>query len=213
MRSIRRDKHIIDEVINLYMKLLLERDSQLCTKDVNRQPCAFFSTFFYTKLIGYGHAQNPNTFHYENVKHWSRKKPLFQFDKLFIPCHNGAYGGMGHWGACVVYLQEKTIQYYDSAGGSGHKYMKHVQMYLVKEYENEHPQGTGPSPTEWECIETQQDTPTQTKDDCGVFTSMFIDFISLGIPITLLQAHQAPRLRQQMLLSILHKRLYNESGV
>jgi hypothetical protein len=216
MRTLLPDVYISCHVINLYVKLLQERDSRLCQQDVTRGACAFFSTFFIAKLMGHsGTSWTPDTpVCYEGVERWSGKFPLktlFGYEKLLIPCHNGITGLGGHWGACVVYLQERKIQYYDSLRCPGDDYMKHVKMYLAKEYEKNQPPLAGPSPNEWECIVTQQDTPTQNGCDCGMFTTMFIDFISLGMPVTLLRADQGPRLRNHMLLSVLHQRLHDET--
>ena len=113
------------------MQLLKARDLRLCEQDVNRRPCAFFSTFFYTQLIGYHEEVDANTFKYERVKKWSKKltEGLFNYDKLFIPCHNGS----NHWGACVVYLQARKIQYYDSLADYSKDQMCNIQKYLVCE--------------------------------------------------------------------------------
>ncbi|XP_012699438.1 sentrin-specific protease 1 isoform X2 [Setaria italica] len=104
-----------DEVINLYIELLKER--------AEREPqrflkCHFFNTFFYKKLTcgiaGYD---------YQSVRRWTTFKKLgyglTECEKIFIPVHRDI-----HWCLAVINMKDKTFQYLDSLGGSGHDVLR-----------------------------------------------------------------------------------------
>ena len=64
-----------DEVVNLWMRMLHERNNLRC-----RIPAHFFNTFFYSLLYN-----RSNVYNYEAVKRWSRKFDLFSKSRVYIP--------------------------------------------------------------------------------------------------------------------------------
>ena len=56
----------------------------------------------------------------------------------------------------------------------------------------------------WKLVSTNIDTPRQENGfDCGVFTCMYADFLSMGYPLTFNQEHIA-KCRQRIALSCLN---------
>ena len=73
--------------------------------------------------------------------------------------------------------------------------------YIVELAEGE--DGVVPDEEEWELVESTPDTPQQLNGfDCGVFTCMFCDFLSIGCPLTFSQEH-VNQCRERIALSIM----------
>ncbi|KAJ4764538.1 Sentrin-specific protease [Rhynchospora pubera] len=160
-----------DEVINLYLELLKERE--------RRQPerflkCHFFNTFFYKKLIG-----GKGGYDYKAVKRWTTQKKLgyslIDCDKIFVPVHKG-----NHWCLAVINVKQKSFQYLDSLGGMDGLALQSLAKYLVDEA--------------WDKNNVEMDThlwkqetvshPRQRNGyDCGMFMLKYIDFYSRGISL------------------------------
>lgn len=159
-----------DEVINLYMLLLLERDKLLCSITKNRRASYFFSSYFLTKLVDDGE------YCYNNVRRWTSRAKIdvFALDKVIIPTNVGNQ----HWCLSVIYVQRKTIQYYDSMGGRGTSYMESLLNWLGDEHQDKKKTPL-PDRHTWRLVPTQQGTPQQENGcDCGVFTCMFANYLS-----------------------------------
>ena len=107
-----------------------------------------------------------------------------------------------HWAVAVIHITEKRIQFYDSMSGSGERYLEGLMRYL----KDEHLAKKGcplPDEEEWELVESTPDTPQQLNGfDCGVFTCMFCDFLSIGCPLTFSQEH-VNQCRERIALSIM----------
>ena len=111
-----------------------------------------------------------------------------------------------HWSCVVVSMQEKRIEFYDSKGGRGDKYLRNVRDYLFDEHQDKK-KCPLPERRDWKLIRGRQDRPRQLNDyDCGVFTCMFCDFLSSGRPLTFDQQH-ANAYRNYMALRLLKEEL------
>lgn len=73
-----------------------------------------FTSFFMSKLL-----EDTGSYNYENARKHSSKLDLFSFNKIFFPINIGST----HWTLVVVDVPSKIIQYYDSMGGIGAKYV------------------------------------------------------------------------------------------
>ena len=142
-------------------------------------------------------------YNYSNVKRWSRRVPgqdIFELDKIFIPV-NQEDGT--HWGCAVIYVQDKKIQFYDSLHKNGEEYLRAIFQYLKDEWEDKRG-GELPDAEQWTLITTRNCTPMQHNSfDCGVFTCMFADFISMGYDLAFNQAH-IDYCRNRILRSVLN---------
>ncbi|XP_074312120.1 ubiquitin-like-specific protease ESD4, partial [Silene latifolia] len=108
LQCLRPGAWLNDEVINVYLELLKERERREPKKYLN---CHFFNTFFYKKVSG-----GRNGYDYKAVKRWTSLRKigykLSECDKIFIPIHKEV-----HWCLAVFNKKDKKFQYLDSLGG------------------------------------------------------------------------------------------------
>lgn len=120
-------------------------------------------------------------------------------NKIVFPINQGNQ----HWTSAVVFVQEQKIQYFDSLGGSG----KHYLQFLFKYIQDEHlDKRKSPlkSPELWSLVPCTPDTPRQQNGyDCGVFTCLFADWISMDRPLEKLSEKEMLLYREHIALSIL----------
>ena len=199
MHTLRPCAWLNDEVIHYFLHVLSMRDEFLSKKISGRKRSHFFKSFFFTKLLDEGAT---NTYRYSNVKRWSKKVPgkdIFKLDKIFFVCN---ISGM-HWTCVCAFMKDKRIQFYDSMGGSGHDYVEGVFQYFKDEWKSKH-DSEMPDAHLWEVNgDTPVGTPKQRNGyDCGVFTCMFCDFLSMDIALTFTQ-HHIDQCRDRIALSIM----------
>ena len=102
-------------------------------------------------------------------------KDIFNLNKIIFPINQGNQ----HWTSAVIYMEEQRIQYYDSLGGSGKMYLQVLLKYLEDEHMDKK-KTPMKSPELWKLVSCTDDTPRQQNGyDCGVFTCMFADFLSI----------------------------------
>ncbi|KEH37255.1 ubiquitin-like-specific protease ESD4-like protein [Medicago truncatula] len=108
MRCLLPGAWLNDEVINLYLELLKERERREPKKFLK---CHFFSTFFYKKLIS-----GRDRYDYKSVRRWTTQRKLgyslFDCDKIFVPIHKEI-----HWCLAVINKRDAKFQYLDSLKG------------------------------------------------------------------------------------------------
>ena len=165
-----------DEIINLYMKLLDNLDSELCQFDSSRKRkrTLFFSTFFmFCLLIRDGQYQ------YDQVKRWTKSRRIdnniFEYKQVIIPINLSNT----HWILIYVDISEKTVISADSMGSNGRStvYTRAVMRWVADEHAaRQIPFDT----TSW----TQKslranEYPRQDNDfDCGVFVIMAAEYLT-----------------------------------
>eukprot|EP01083_Nonionella_stella_P090835 253826_1 len=201
-----------DEVINFFMVLLQER-SIARNKDKSLPPerrclAKFFNTFFFTKLSG----DVNGVYNYKKVRRWTSKlklKPLgvndiFELDRVFVPIHVN----ISHWVLACLNMKTKTIEYYDSMGGSNSGARECLRRYLMDEWKDKRGEVyTGIDDWKYNKFTPGIDMPEQLNGcDCGVFTCKNADYISDGRTFTFTQEHTAT-FRYRMVLEIYHKQI------
>lgn len=159
-----------DEVINVYLELLKERERREPKKFLN---CHFFNTFFYKKLIG-----GRNGYDYKAVRRWTTQKKLgyglVDCDKIFVPIHKEV-----HWCLAVINKKDKSFQYLDSLGGRDFQVLRVLARYFADEMKDK--SGQEIDVGSWE-LEFVEDLPEQQNGfDCGVFMIKYADFYSRGM--------------------------------
>uniref|UniRef100_A0ACD5VME2 Uncharacterized protein n=1 Tax=Avena sativa TaxID=4498 RepID=A0ACD5VME2_AVESA len=181
-----------DEVINLYLELLKERELREPNKFVK---CHFFNTFFYKKLINGG-------YDYKAVRRWTTKRKLgynlIDCDKIFVPIHKEV-----HWCLAVINVRDKKFQYLDSLGSMDMKALKLLATYLVDEVKDKN--GKQIDVLSWK-QEGVQNLPLQENGwDCGMFMLKYIDFYSRDVDLIFRQKHM-PYFRRRTAKEILDLR-------
>ena len=106
-----------DELINLYVRLLQERDSAARGADNGTPLCHFFNSFFMNKL--YKDDKN-YTYNYANVQRWTKPNRLksggqasatiLDCNQIIVPVNQGNM----HWVCAVADLKKKQFVLYDS---------------------------------------------------------------------------------------------------
>ncbi|XP_023549234.1 ubiquitin-like-specific protease ESD4 [Cucurbita pepo subsp. pepo] len=182
-----------DEVINLYLELLKERERREPEKYLK---CHFFSTFFYKKLNG------RNGYDYGSVRKWTNPKKLkyelIDCDKIFVPIHREI-----HWCLAVINKKEKKFQYLDSLKGMDSRVLKTLARYFVDEVKNK--SGKDIDVSSW-AQEFVEDLPEQENGfDCGMFMIKYADFYSRGLNLCFKQEHM-PYFRRRTAKEILKLR-------
>lgn len=167
-----------DEVINLYLELLKERERREPKKFLK---CHFFNTFFYKKLIGDG-----SGFNYKAVKRWTTQRKLGYLlddcDKIFVPIHQEI-----HWCLAVINKKDQKLQYLDSLKGRDGKVLNALARYIVEEVKDKGGKNIDISSWEREYVE---DLPEQMNGfDCGMFMLKYMDFYSRGLGLCFSQEH------------------------
>uniref|UniRef100_A0A0D6QUL2 Ubiquitin-like protease family profile domain-containing protein n=1 Tax=Araucaria cunninghamii TaxID=56994 RepID=A0A0D6QUL2_ARACU len=195
LQCLKPNEWLNDEVINLYLELLKEREKREPNKYLK---CHFFNTFFYKKLF------NPSTRQddYRAVRRWTTKKKLgyslTDCDKIFVPIHKEI-----HWCLAIIDMRARKFQYLDSLRGSDPNVLEVLARYIVQEAKDKTGQDLDVSTWEKECVE---DLPAQRNGwDCGVFMIKYADFHSRGLPLEFSQAHM-PYFRKRTAKEILELR-------
>ncbi|KAG8052289.1 hypothetical protein GUJ93_ZPchr0001g32275 [Zizania palustris] len=165
-----------DDVINLYLELLKERELREPSKFLK---CHFFNTFFYKKLIAGG-------YDYKAVRRWTTKRKLqyslIECDKIFVPIHKEV-----HWCLAVINIRDRKFQYLDSLGGMDIKALSILARYLVDEVKDKSGQQIDAFSWKQEGVEN---LPLQENGwDCGMFMLKYIDFYSRDMDLIFGQKH------------------------
>ncbi|OMO53672.1 Peptidase C48, SUMO/Sentrin/Ubl1 [Corchorus capsularis] len=178
LQCLRPGQWLNDEVINLYLELLKERE--------NREPgkflkCHFFNTFFYKKLVS-----PDGSYNYRAVKRWTSQKKLgyslIDCDKIFVPIHKDI-----HWCLAVINKKDQKFQYLDSLKGKDPRVLNALAKYFVEEVKDK--SGKDIDVSSWE-REFVGDLPAQQNGfDCGMFMLKYIDFYSRGLRLCFDQEH------------------------
>lgn len=165
-----------DEVINLYMELLKEREVREPERFLR---CHFFNTFFYNKLY-----KDKQRYDYKAVRRWTTQRKigylLSECDKILVPVHQDI-----HWCLAVINVRDRKVEYLDSLKGSDANVLKVLSQYFVDEVKDKCGQDMDVS--DWEML-YPRDIPEQMNGcDCGMFMLKYADFHSRGAPLSFTQ--------------------------
>ncbi|GMH29304.1 hypothetical protein Nepgr_031147 [Nepenthes gracilis] len=193
-QCLRQGAWLNDEVINLYLELLKERERREPKRFLK---CHFFNTFFYKKLTG-----GRNGYDYKSVRRWTTQKKLgyglIECDKIFVPIHQEV-----HWCLAVINKKDEKLQYLDSLKGRDKRVLKVLAKYYVDEVKDKNSQDIDVSFWEHEYVE---DLPLQENgSDCGVFMIKYADFYSRG-PVLRFSQENMPYFRLRTAKEILRLR-------
>lgn len=167
-----------DEVINLYLELLKEREHR---EPKNFMKCHFFNTFFFNKLY-----KDARSYDFKAVRRWTTHKKLgynlLECDKIFVPIHKDI-----HWCLAVINVREKKLHYLDSLKGNDGNALQVLARYLEDEAMDKQNKKLDVSTWERDCA---KDIPEQLNGcDCGMFMIKYADFYSRGDHLKFTQEH------------------------
>ncbi|KAK7289935.1 hypothetical protein RIF29_03985 [Crotalaria pallida] len=190
-QCLRQGAWLNDEVINLYLELLKEREKREPKKFLK---CHFFNTFFYKKLIS-----GRGGYDFKSVRRWTSQRKLgyglAECDKIFVPIHKEI-----HWCLAVINKKDQKFQYLDSLKGMDNQVLKVLARYYMDEVKDKTGEDIDVSSWEKELVE---DLPEQENGfDCGVFMIKYADFYSRGLGLCFNQEHM-PYFRRRTAKEIL----------
>ncbi|XP_002970173.2 ubiquitin-like-specific protease ESD4 [Selaginella moellendorffii] len=175
MECLRPGTWLNDEVINLYMELLKEREIREPKKFLR---CHFFNTFFYNKLF-----KDKDKYDYKAVRRWTTQKKLgyslLDCDKIFVPIHKDI-----HWCLAIINIRDQKFEYLDSLSGIDEDVLEVLSNYIADEAKDK--LGKSIDVSGWG-KEYPEDIPGQENGcDCGMFMIKYADFYSRGssLPFT-----------------------------
>ncbi|KAK9139350.1 hypothetical protein Scep_009031 [Stephania cephalantha] len=159
-----------DEVINVYLELLKEREKREPAKFLK---CHFFNTFFYKKLIS-----GRGGYDFKAVRRWTSQRKigygLIECEKIFVPIHKDI-----HWCLAIINKKEEKFQYLDSLKGRDTQVLHVLARYFVDEVKDKCSKDIDVSSWKHEYVD---DLPEQQNgSDCGVFMIKYADFYSRGL--------------------------------
>ncbi|KAI3864068.1 hypothetical protein MKW98_031660 [Papaver atlanticum] len=167
-----------DEVINVYLELLKERERREPKKFLK---CHFFNTFFYKKL-----ASGRTGYDYKAVKRWTTQRKigygLIECDKIFVPIHQQI-----HWCLAVINKKEEKLQYLDSLKGVDNDVLENLARYFVDEVKDK--SGKDIDVSSWKREYVKNLPEQQNGWDCGMFMIKYSDFYSRGLGLCFSQEH------------------------
>lgn len=188
LQTLGRLNWLNDEIVNFYIKLIIER---ACSNKLLPKVYAF-ETFFYPRLLQNG---------YSAVCRWTKRTDIFSYDVLIIPIHLTA-----HWCLCVVDFSSKRITYFDSLHGDNEICLETIRDYLCQESIEKKKTKFELDGWKFECT---KNIPMQTNgSDCGVFVCQFAECAARRQPPRFDQT-QMPNFRRRMVVEICQNELYS----
>ena len=105
---------------------------------------------------------------------------IFEHSKVFVPINISGT----HWVLAVINITEHTINYYDSLGSDGSRYLEVLLRYIQAEHIRKKQQPL--QENEWALHSHDgSEIPQQDNNcDCGVFTLVYADYITDNLPLT-----------------------------
>lgn len=177
-----------DEIIAAYLQAVVDHGLAATDFKKGQTPKYYaFNTFFYKNIRDKGA---------DSVKRWATKakiggKNLEHVERIFIPVHEGA-----HWTLLVVSPVLKTIEYFDSLGGSPDKYVRNAKAWLAQEM------GRAWTEADWEVVDSTSPRQDNGKD-CGVFTVTTAKMVVLGVDPLAYGCDDIPLQRRRMVAELL----------
>ncbi|KAH7398239.1 hypothetical protein BKA66DRAFT_565860 [Pyrenochaeta sp. MPI-SDFR-AT-0127] len=162
-----------DNIVNEYLSILVSHIKKEAGFEHKRggpaPPVHAFSSFWYSTI-----KDRP-----KSVERWAARFQLgghqyLEANLVLYPICDG-----GHWRLLAVKPRERMIEYLDSLGFSGIKYVAKLKEYLAKEL------GDAWIEEDWTVVELQRSNRQLNGSDCGVFT--------LLNALTLLRGEEAQR--------------------
>ena len=179
LRTLNPDQWLVDVVMDAYAALVVKRAPQ---------PSTFaFPVHFYPMLSFRG---------FKGVQDYTDGVDVFALRAVFFPILDKG----NHWTLIVAEMDNRTLTYYDSSGGTGKQHLRRIAAYLAKEFKATHRER---KPWNWELKSPGFSTPQQTTGhDCGVFVLAQMSALHARDVDHAFSQADVPRFRQQMQLEL-----------
>jgi Ulp1 family protease len=184
IRCLETGEWLNDEVINMYMGMLQEREMNRRLEGKSGLAVHFFNTFFLNKLY-----TNTGKYDCTDVLKWTKPNKLKKWkrdnilccDRLVVPVHLP-----NHWTCAVIDLANEQIFYYDSMGAKDKDICEALAKYVADEAKAKKNEDIDTSewPVEFPAVPRQLNGV-----DCGMFTILFAEYASRGASFSFSQAH------------------------
>lgn len=182
MRTLAFETWLNDEIINVYMSLIVQRAAR-GNGALPRVHC--FNSFFASKLY------IEDGYNYGNVRRWTLPVRLRQsgqlvdsildLDRIIVPINLNNT----HWTCAVIDLRGRKFEYYDSMGGRNARCLESLAAWLKDEYMNKRKEDRSDVlewPREYPAVPAQSNC-----SDCGMFSLVFAEYASRGAEFTFKQ--------------------------
>ena len=169
LQRLRSGGWLNDEIINMYMSLLQDRNSR--RRNSSKDNIFLLGSFFFAQLRQNG---------YDGVKRWGKsfrkygytQKYLSDFDIVVFPVHITR----DHWVCGLIDFKRKRIECYDSLNLKDTDYFVIIRQYLADEFK--HKLGAMIDFKVWRNINHGDQCPQQKNfKDCGVFVVKCMDWL------------------------------------
>ena len=161
LRTLEAPNWINDNVVNIWMSMILERSA------TNQNFSTYiFSSFFYPSLKKHGH---------EGVAHWTRRNDIFKYDILLVPIHLGQ-----HWCLVKVDFRLMTVASFDSLGERNERCLEEINQYLHTEHQAK--KGSSLHPGAFKKKIMRGIPQQQNFYDCGVFMCRYAEALTRDAP-------------------------------
>ncbi len=180
--------YLVESVIDYYFHCLRQRQNRLNRVAKIKRQFYYFRSAFSQVL----QPVPPQTYHYSQVQRWTRKNvphsDIFKCDAVFFPWNVD----LVHWILIVAFMKERKLQAFCSLGMRHKVPTRLVWNYLLDEHRDKHGGAELPHQDKWVLTYSTPFAPRQRNGyDCGVFTCMTADFLSMGWPLIYNQDHVA----------------------
>ncbi len=169
-----------DEIINIYMSLLQDRNLKKRQTSNKYFHVLFMNSFFFTKL-------SSNGYNYKLVKRWTKKikfikkgfnnlNNIFELDKFIFPIHVNNI----HWCCGCINFTNKRFEYYDSMKGNNAEFFIIIKQYLLDEWKDKlkcDKNKYNLNINEWDEYNTEKYPQQENGFDCGLFTCKCADWL------------------------------------
>ena len=137
--------------------------------------CLFMRTAFMTSLLNINKGQIGG-YEYSRVSRWTEDVDIFFYDQIFIPCNVRS----NHWICFGIFLEEQTIEVFDSQPEEKESYGTHLKLLLLYLSDEHYHRKGKPLKESWKLYNNSPKNIFRQDNyhDCGVYTCIYADIWS-----------------------------------
>lgn len=133
LNTLKAEQCLNDNVINVYMDMLNDREDYISVLDTNYRKSYCCSSLFMTQLCGEPLKSFSEPITSTNIAKWTAKMEWFKYEKILLPVY---IRDDVHWALIEVDMANRQILWFDSLGGSHYNaYTNTLKNFLLDEEE------------------------------------------------------------------------------